>query len=394
MSSNNRKSKINNRKLKKVSMKKNTLMLMTLIVLLMLVLSACGGGQQTVATEEPVANTINASDVIAEGRLEPAHATNLTFQARGVVEEVFVQAGDSVSEGDVLARLANAGAAEAQVVIAQNAYDTLLRNESGDRAKLWEAYMNAQIVRADAEREWEDLDVDAIEDRIENLEADVEDLRDDLQDARDEFDKYKDLDEDNSKRQTAEDDLEIAQEDLNEKLRELETETRTRDEVQAAYDAALSVEAEARHQYEISLDGPNADQLALAKANLDAAKDALANYVITAPFSGMVADVNVKAGEQVGIDTRVVSLIDDSQWFVKTTDVTELEVVNLSVGQTVSIRPDALPDLELAGTVTEISNAFTQQGGDILYTVRVRVDGSDPRLKWGMTVETVFRTIE
>lgn len=375
-------------------MKKNTLMLMTLIVLLTLVLSACGGGQQTVATEEPVTNTINASDVIAEGRLEPAHATNLTFQARGVVEEVFVQAGDSVSEGDVLARLANAGAAEAQVVIAQNAYDTLLRNESGDRAKLWEAYMNAQIVRADAEREWEDLDVDAIEDRIEDLEADIEDLRDDLQDAQDEFDKYKDLDEDNSKRQTAEDDLEIAQEDLNEKLRELETETRTRDEVKAAYDAALSVEAEARHQYEISLDGPNADQLALAKANLDAAKDALSNYFITAPFSGVVADVNVKAGEQVGIDTRVVSLIDDSQWFVKTTDVTELEVVNLSVGQTVSIRPDALPDLELAGTVTEISNAFTQQGGDILYTVRVRVDGSDPRLKWGMTVETVFRTIE
>jgi hypothetical protein len=40
-----------------------------------------------------------------------------------------------------LVRLANAGGAEAQVLIAQNAYDTLLRNESGDRAKLWEAYM-------------------------------------------------------------------------------------------------------------------------------------------------------------------------------------------------------------------------------------------------------------
>ncbi|MFM8425655.1 MAG: HlyD family secretion protein, partial [Chloroflexota bacterium] len=228
----------------------------------------------------------------------------------------------------------------------------------------------------------------------ENLEADVEDLRDDLQDAQDEFDKYKDLDEDNSKRQTAEDDLEIAQEDLNEKLRELETETRTRDEVKAAYDAAMSSEAEAKYQYEISLDGPNADQLAIAKANLDAAKDVLASYVITAPFSGVVADVNVKVGEQVGTETRAISIVDDSQWFVETTDVTELEVVNLSIGQSVSIRPDALPDIELTGTVIEISNAFTQQGGDILYTVRVRVDGSDPQLKWGMTVETVFRTIE
>jgi multidrug resistance efflux pump len=374
-------------------MKKNTLMFITLIVLLMLGLSACGGGQPA-ATAEPVSDVIASSDVIAEGRLEPVHATNLTFQARGVVEEVFVQAGDTVSEGDVLVRLANAGAAEAQVLVAQNAYDTLLRNENGDRAKLWEAYMNAQIARAEAEIKWEGVDVTAVDDRITELEGDIEDLKDDLKTAQEDFDKYKDLDKDNSKRKTAEDDLETAQEDLNAKVRELETETRSRDEVKAAYDAALATEAEAKHQYEISLDGPNADQLAIAKANLDAAKDALANYVITAPFSGTVADVSVKAGEQVTPDTRIVSVIDDSQWFVETTDVTELEVVSLSIGQTVSIRPDAMPDLELTGTITEISNAFTQQGGDILYTVRIRVDGSDPSLKWGMTVETIFRTIE
>jgi multidrug efflux pump subunit AcrA (membrane-fusion protein) len=359
-----------------------------------MVVSACGGGQGTPTLEASAVDVISSGDLVAEGRLEPAHAANLTFQARGVVEEVFVQEGDTVSEGDVLARLSNAGAAEAQVIIAQNAYDTLIRNESGDRAKLWDAYLRAQIARAEAEREWEDLDVDAIEDRIEDIEGEIEDLREDLQDAQDEFDKYKDLDEDNSKRKTAEDDLEAAQEDLNEKLRELEEETRKRDEVKSAYDTALAAEVEAKYQYEISLDGPNADQLAVAKANLDAAKDALANYVIAAPFSGSVADVSVKAGEQVTPDTRVVSLIDDSQWFVETTDVTELEVVDISLGQEVHLRPDAIPDLELTGTVTEISNAFTQTGGDILYTVRIRVDGSDPRVKWGMTVEAIFRTGE
>lgn len=163
-------------------MKKNILMVITLTVLLMLVLSACDASQQVAATEEPAADVIDASDVIAEGRLEPFQAADLTFQARGMVEEVLVRIGDTVSEGDVLVRLANAGAAEAQVVIAQNAYDTLLRNEGGDRARLWEAYMNAQIVRAEAEKEWEDLDVDAIEDRIEDLEGDIEDLKDDLQD--------------------------------------------------------------------------------------------------------------------------------------------------------------------------------------------------------------------
>ena len=204
------------------------------------------------------------------------------------------------------------------------------------------------------------------------------------------FDKYKDLDKDNSKRKTAEDDLEQAQEDLNQALRDLDATIRKRDDVRAAYDASLAVEAEAKYQYEISLDGPNADQLTLAKANLDAAKDALSNYVVTAPFAGVVADVNVEVGDQVGTDTRVASVADFSAWNVETTDITELEVVNLSEGQMVDLVPDALPDLALKGTITEISQAYTQQGGDILYAVKIRVENPDPRLRWGMTVEATF----
>lgn len=375
-------------------MKKNVQILISLFAALALFLAACGA-EQTPATPEFDAGAVAAvNDVIAEGRLVPVRGTSLSFLARGIVAEVLVQAGDTVSEGDVLMRLANAGAAEAQLLVAQNAYDALLRNESGDRARLWQAYMDAQVVRARAEEPWEDLDVDGIEDRIEDLEADVQDARDDLKDAQDEFDKYKDLDENNSRRQTAEDDLEDAQNELNSAIRALEEEVRRRDTVKAAYDGALAAEAEAKYQYEISLDGPNADQLALAKSNLDAAKDALANFVITAPFNGTIADVNVKVGDQVGPETRAVSLADFSSWTVETTDVTELEVVELRVGQSVTIVPDALPGVELSGVVTAISNAFIQQGGDILYTVRIRVNDADPRLKWGMTVETIFRTSE
>jgi multidrug resistance efflux pump len=370
-------------------MKKNTLIFVSLMTALALVLSACGGEQATPTPSQPV-TVVSSGDVIAEGRLRPVQAANLFFQARGVVDQVYVKAGDRVSEGDVLARLANAGAAEAQVLIAQNAYDTLLRNESGDRARLWQAYMDAQVVRGVAEQRWDDLNVDNIEDRIEDLQADVEDAREDLKDAQDEFDRYKDLDENNSRRKSAEDKLEKAQKDLNKIIRTLEEEIRKRDTVKAAYDAALAAEAEAKYQYEISLDGPNADQLALAKANLDAAKDALASFIVTAPFDGVVADVHVRVGDQAGPEARAVSIADFSAWIVETTDVTELEIVQLSVGQGVDIRPDALPELELSGVVTEISNAFTQSGGDVLYTVRIRVDDTDPRLKWGMTVEAIF----
>jgi multidrug resistance efflux pump len=98
----------------------------------------------------------------------------------------------------------------------------------------------------------------------------------------------------------------------------------------------------------------------------------------------------VKVGDQVGTETRVVSLANFNSWIVETTDVTELEVVKISVGQEVTILPDALPDLPLKGTVTEISQAYILQGGDIIYTVRIAVQETDPRLKWGMTVEATF----
>ena len=368
-------------------MKKNIFSFVTLFAILALLLAACGNAPQ--ATPAP-AEVGTPDEVIAEGRLEPVRATNLSFQVRGVVAQVLVKAGDIVSEGDVLARLANAGAAEAQLALAQNAYDLLIRNASGERARLWQAYMEAQVIRAQAEKKWEDLNVTAIEDRIEDAQAEIEDRKADLEDAQKEFDKYKDLDQDNSKRKNAEDDLEQAQEDLNQAKRDFEKDMRSRDTVRAAYEAALAAESEAKYQYEISLDGPNADQLVIAKTNLDAANDALSNYVLAAPFAGVVADVNVKAGEQIGMETRAVSIADFSAWVVETTDITELEVVKLVEGQKVTIRPDALSDLQLKGSVIEISKAYTQLGGDILYTVRIRVDETDSRLRWGMTVEIVF----
>ena len=370
-------------------MKKKILITLTLFAVVLL--TACGGNQATPAPA--VQHIVTANEVVAEGRLEPIHGANLFFQARGVVEEVLVNAGDSVKQGDILVRLANAGQAEAQVVIAQNTYDLIIRTESSDRAKLWQSYLDAQIVRGKAEKTWDDLNVTDIENRIDDDKATVEDRQQDVVDRQADFDKYKDLDKDNSKRKNARDDLENAQAAYNLAVRNLEDTIRERDGVRAAYDAALGLEAEAKHQYEISLDGPNADQLTLAKANLDAAKDALSNYVLSAPFDGVVADVNVKVGDQVGTDTRAVSIANFDTWIVETTDITELEVVKLSVGQKVTLVPDALSDLTLNGTVTEISQVYVQQGGDILYAVRIDLTDSDPRLKWGMTLEVTFSEI-
>jgi multidrug resistance efflux pump len=371
----------------KVKMKSYVLSLISMVGMLSLLLAACG-----TQTATPVAETLSApaAGVIAEGNIRPFRASNLSFQVAGVVEEVNVKIGDPVREGDVLVRLANAGAAEAQALAAQQALDLLIRDQGGDRAELWQAHMDAQDARGRAEKKWDDLNIDNIEDRIEDAEDEVEDRTVDLEREQEEFDKFKDLGAEDEKRKDAEDDLETAQENLNDSIRDLESIMRERDEVRAAYEAALALEAEAKYQYNLALNGPNADQLALAEAQLDAALDALDGYVLRAPFDGVVADVSVKAGEQMSPGTRAVSVADFDSWIVETSDITELEVVKISEGQSVSIEVDALPDVMLDGEVIEISQSSILQGGDVLYTVRIRVDEVDPRVRWGMTAETTF----
>ena len=388
---------------------KTTKTLLMLIVAATLVLSACANQQAQPTQDAPSVEPITSSDaIVAEGNLKPVYAANLSFQARGTVESVNVKIGDKVSKGDVLVRLSNATQAEAQLaaanlelVNAQQAMDALVRTGGANLASAWTAYLNAQEVRGEAERDWEDLNLDNIDDDIEDAKADVEDLKTDLEDAQDEFDKYKDLDKDNAKRKSAEDDLEKAQEDYNEAVRKLEEITRERDSVRASLDAAIGSEAEAKYQWEQSADGPNKDQLDLAQARLEnakaqvaAAESALSNYILTAPFDGVVVDVSVEIGEQVGAESRAVSVADTSSWIIETTDITELEVVDVAVGQAVSFTADALPDVTMSGVVTAISESSYTQSGDVIYTVYIKVDDADPHVRWGMTVEVTFEAIQ
>lgn len=369
-------------------MKKRTMILFILLISA-LALTACG--QQTTATAVSQPTVLPPGAVVAEGHIRPMQASSLAFQARGVVDTVNVKIGDQVKANDLLVSLANAGQARAALIAAQQAYNLLLRNAGGDRAKSWQVYMSAQKVRADALNKWNILDVKDIENRMKEQQNVVDQRQKDLTDAQAKFDKYKDQPVANFDRSNASDKLVSAQENLDEAVRKLESITRERDTVRAALDAAIVAEAEAKHQYELFNDsGPNTDQLALAKAQVDSAQSALSNYELRAPFDGVVADVNAHVGDQIGPETSVVSVANFNQWIVETSDVTELEVVKLAVGQPVSMVPDSLPGVAINGAVESISSAFTKQGGDILYTVRIKVDKVDPRIRWGMTVEATF----
>lgn len=118
---------------------------------------------------------------------------------------------------------------------------------------------------------------------------------------------------------------------------------------------------------------------------LTAAHIALEDTELRAPFSGSVVALNVDAGEEVRPGQVVMSLADTSEWELVTVDLDELSVVNLAEGDNVSVSFDALPELEMSGSVSRISRFGAEVKGAVTYSADVRLSGNDPRLRWGMT---------
>lgn len=125
--------------------------------------------------------------------------------------------------------------------------------------------------------------------------------------------------------------------------------------------------------------------LAQAQSILASAQKALDRMTLKAPFAGSVASILVDEGELASSGVPVVILADTSSWLVETTDLTELDVVAVTVGSPVAVRTDAIDDEVLSGTVQEIATVSTLTRGDVTYAVTVQLDPSDLPLRWGMT---------
>jgi len=132
--------------------------------------------------------------------------------------------------------------------------------------------------------------------------------------------------------------------------------------------------------------------LTVARVSIDAAKVALDQATLdrdqatlAAPITGTVARIDLDVGALTGPTSTAVVLADLSSWRIETENLTELEVVKLREGQVVDVTFDALPDVSLPGTVTQIKPIGTNRQGDIVYTVVVALQKEDARLRWNMT---------
>jgi len=346
-------------------------------------------------------------DIIAAGNLALSRTEDLAidlFYQEGTVEEVLVEEGDTVEEGQVLASLDKeewednlsgledqVTAKERDLVQAQINLVTAEQNlkDAQDNQEAKElALLNAQISLDQAKY---NLDVAQETYRwpeVEVAEADVERAEAWLQYALD-----SQAESSNSgswtrlvTRYRAE--LDAAEKKLDAMLEGYDTE-----EVAIKKKQVQSAEM-ALAQAQEDLDEVAGDvalkelQLTLSQGKLEDAEKALLDAqeelddanskspIIMALFDGFITNVNVEGGDEVLSGTVVVQLADPNK-FEADILVSEMDILQVELGGEAWVQVDAMPGLSLPAKVTHIAPTATIQSGVVNYEVKVELESPE-----------------
>jgi multidrug resistance efflux pump len=332
---------------------------------LALLVTACAPAGQT-ATPELIPTVIADNTIIAEGRVEPVNYAEIAFTAGGLVSEVRVEEGQPVKKGDLLIRLggesdASYAAAQFELMSAEKALNDLQNDSEADLAQ---AVIDLKQAKEDLEKAETYLQYLQTSKKVPQPETFVYYIkRGKGYEVRLRTHFYKGP--------APVEWITKAENDVALKKAEVEKIQQTLDRMKET--------------------GVDSQELAVREARLDAAKAELAAFEITAPFDGVVAEMNAKAGSSIRRGEVAVVLADFSQWLVKTTDLTEIDVVHLAENDPVRVTLDALPGVELKGTILSIAQTYSENQGDVLYEVNVRLTEAHPAMRWGMTANVTFQ---
>jgi HlyD family secretion protein len=132
------------------------------------------------------------------------------------------------------------------------------------------------------------------------------------------------------------------------------------------------------------------NDVAKKEAALAAAKQALADHVVRAPFAGVLAAVNVQAYDTASTGSVVATLITNRR--IAELSLNEVDAAKIKVGDKATLTFDAIDSLSLTGSVAEINTIGAVTQGVVSYTIKIAFDSQDERVKPGMTVNAAIIT--
>jgi multidrug efflux pump subunit AcrA (membrane-fusion protein) len=378
---------------------------MILLVILSLTIVGCSTTDNTPSTTDIPTVVSTDARVIVDGTLMPVEDVSLAFGASARIETIQVEEGQMVSEGDVLANLANSETyladlenAKLALIDAQNNQQDLLENAPLAYVEAWQSMIDAKTLVDQSQTDLDNFDDDNYQDRVDEAKADLLEATNDYTDAQNDFQDYADLDKDNSTRKKYEDTMNNALEKLNEKKADLTVIENEYAQLQKDLESAQATYNKAIQDMQDLQDGPKQSDLDLvqaridtAQAQIDAAQAMIDQLTITAPFTGTVVKINYDENEFISAGTPLFIFADTSAWKVETDDLTEYDVVKIQIGQLVTLEPEADPTQTLTGTVGNISQIAEPKEGDQTYTTTIIINGTpSDTLRWGMSMNVIF----
>ncbi|RYE18623.1 MAG: HlyD family secretion protein [Sphingobacteriales bacterium] len=162
-----------------------------------------------------------------------------------------------------------------------------------------------------------------------------------LDKVKKDYDRYANLVQDGS----------ITRQQFDQAKSDLEVAQATYRAAQDHYKATLQQVGSTRSQLKVTNTGATQSQ-----ANVDYAKLQLSYTQVKAPSSGIVARKNVQVGQLVQPGQTLFAIVDEGSIFI-TANFKETQLNTIRNGQSVNIKVDAYPDMELQGSVYNFSPA-------------------------------------
>jgi HlyD family secretion protein len=135
------------------------------------------------------------------------------------------------------------------------------------------------------------------------------------------------------------------------------------------------------------------------RSALQRSEDDLARTTIRSPMDGTVIQLNAEQGETVvpgstNLPGSVIMTVADMSVLLAEVEVSEVDVVNIELGQTAEVTVDALGTEPQTGHVVEIATSGRRNAaqGTIRFAVKVALDDPDPALRPAMTAKVDILT--
>jgi HlyD family secretion protein len=323
---------------------------------------------------EPYHRQTLFANVYGTGTIEPAQTAFLTWSTNGVVGDVFVSVGSIVKKDQPLIALdpdslsVEILQAENDLINAQNALDDLHDNWGSDLAQAKLDLLNAQEMLDKMDRQREIMNYQRCSsERIEDYET-LRDLAEEL---------YQRIPSGYTLQA-----INTAQANLNYCLADYSDEEIAEAELQL--ELAESKVDVLQDRVNVLTDGPDPDRVKILETQLAMAKLRLDLPNLEAPFNGTVTVLPVKVGDVVQIGTQAIRIDDLSQLFLDV-QVSEVDIPFVKEGQVADLVFDAYYEDTFQGEVIEISPVGNVFQGMVEYSVRIRLQDVDERIKPGMT---------